>query len=111
MEIKIIVYKTGSGKEPFSEWRQSLEIQVQAIVTGRLARVRGGNLGACKPIIGYHGLYEIVIDHGPGYRVYYCSEGRATFVILFGGEKKSQKRDIEKAYRHLIDHTGGKHDD
>jgi putative addiction module killer protein len=108
MEIKTIIYQTDSGKEPFTEWRKELEVQAQAIVAGRLARVRGGNTGACKPITGYQGLYEIVIDVGPGYRVYYCIDDLTTYIILFGGEKKSQKRDIEKAYRYLIDHTGGK---
>lgn len=108
MEIKLVVYKTSSGKEPFTEWRKELEVPTQAIVAGRLARVRGNNLGACKPLKGYHGLYEIVIDYGPGYRIYYYMENLSIFIILLGGEKKSQKRDIEKAYSYLIDHIEGK---
>ena len=108
MEIKTIIYKTDSDKEPFTEWRKGLDFQIQGIVSGRLTRVRSGNLGACKPLKGWQGLHEIVIDIGPGYRVYYYEEAPTTFIILWGGEKKSQKRDIEKAYRYLMDHTEGK---
>lgn len=67
MVINTKVYKTNSGKKPFTQWRKSLEIQTQAIIAGRVTRVEGGNLGACKPISGYPNLYEIVIDFGPGY--------------------------------------------
>ncbi|CAN5158329.1 type II toxin-antitoxin system RelE/ParE family toxin [soil metagenome] len=108
MEIKTLVYKTSLDREPFSDWRKELEVTTQAIISSRLTRVRSGNLGACKPIKGYHGLYEIVIDYGPGYRIYYYMENLTVFIILFGGEKKSQKRDIEKAYSYLMDHTGEK---
>ncbi len=108
MEIKIIIYKTDSDKEPFTEWRKSLDFQIQGIISGRVARVRAGNTGACKPLKGYKGLYEIVIDVGPGYRIYYYEKNPTTFIILWGGEKKSQKRDIEKAYHYLMDYTEGK---
>ena len=108
MEIKTIIYKTETDKEPFTEWRKELEFHTQGIIAGRLTRVRSGNLGACKSIKGHKGLNEIVIDFGPGYRIYYYIENPTTFIILFGGEKKSQKRDIEKAYGYLIDHTRGK---
>lgn len=108
MEIKIEIYKTDSNKEPFTQWRKGLEFQTQGILSGRLARVRGGNLGACKPIAGHQGLYEIVVDYGPGYRIYYLMESPKLFIILWGGEKKSQKRDIEKAFRYLLNHAEGK---
>jgi putative addiction module killer protein len=108
MEIKTIIYKAGLDKEPFTEWRKELELQTQGIIAGRLTRVRSGNLGSCKPIKGYQGLNEIVIDFGPGYRIYYYVESPTTFIILLGGEKKTQKRDIQKAYCYLIDHTGGR---
>lgn len=103
-KIKTSVYKTSSGKEPLSEWLETLEFQTQVTLSTRLTRVRSGNTGSCKPLKGYAGIYEIVIDCGPGYRIYYGQETLSYFILLFGGEKKSQKRDIKKAYHYWIDH-------
>ena len=58
MEIKTVIYKTDSDKEPFTEWRKGLDFQIQGIVSGRLTRVRAGNLGSCKPIKGWQGLHD-----------------------------------------------------
>ncbi len=107
MEIKTTIYKTDSDKEPFTEWRKSLDFHTQGIISGRLTRVRAGNTGACKSIKGHKRLHEIVVDIGPGYRIYYYEESPTSFIILWGGEKKSQTRDIEKAYRYLMDYTEG----
>lgn len=71
----------------------------------RLRRIKRGNFGNCKPLRGYNGIYELVIDLGPGYRIYYGKQGSTVVILLMGGDKGSQERDIEKAYRYWIHHT------
>ena len=61
----------------------------------RLARVRQGNLGDCKPV--GEGVSELRVDYGPGYRVYFGQKGRTLVVLLCGGDKRSQDRDIRLA--------------
>lgn len=104
--VKVIVYNTDTQKEPFVDWFDNLDVKTKAIVSERIARLRGGNFGICKPLKGYAGVYEMVIDYGPGYRVYYGKKGNIVVILLTGGQKKSQTRDIEKAYRYWIDYKG-----
>ena len=106
--VKIITYCTDARREPFTDWFVDLEVKTQSIVLERLARIRDGNFGACKPLKGYAGVYELVIDHGPGYRVYYGKRGNTVVILLIGGEKRSQTRDIEKAYRYWLDYKESK---
>lgn len=102
--VNIVIYSTDTGKKPFALWFDDLSIKIQAIVLDRLNRIRDGNFGTCKPIKGHNGIYEIVIDHGPGYRIYYGKEKSTIVILLTGGEKKTQSRDIKKAYRYWIDY-------
>jgi putative addiction module killer protein len=98
--VKIVFYRTESNKEPFKEWFGDLDKKTRWIVSERITRIESGNFGSCKPLKGYAGIYEIVIDYGPGYRIYYGKEGSLIVILLLGGEKKSQTRDIEKACRY-----------
>ena len=104
--VSVVVYSTDTKKEPFTEWFRSLDAATKPVVTERLARLRGGNFGVCKPLKGYAGIYELVINYGPGYRIYYGKKGDVVIILLVGGEKKSQERDIEKAYRYWTDYKG-----
>ena len=61
----------------------------------RLDRLRGGNAGVVEPV--GEGVSEMKIDYGPGYRVYFCQRGNTFIVILAGGNKKTQARDIQAA--------------
>jgi putative addiction module killer protein len=84
------------GLVPFDEWFDSLRDQkMQAAVDARLARVRAGNFGDCKSVGG--GVFELRIRLGPGLRVYYGLRGRQVVVLLGGGDKGSQPRDIHRA--------------
>ena len=67
-----------------------------ARINARLRNLSLGNFGDAKPVVG--GLYELRMHHGPGYRIYFLREG-TTVVLLCGGDKSSQHRDIERAGR------------
>jgi len=85
-----------NGLVPFDEWFDSLrDLRTQAAVDARLTRVRAGNFGDCKSVGG--GVFELRISFGPGLRVYYGLHGRQIVVLLGGGDKRSQARDIRRA--------------
>ena len=102
--LKIITYSTSTNKEPFAEWHDDLEIKTQAIILTRLSRITLGNFGDCKLLKNAGGVWELRIDNGPGYRVYFGKEQSTIVVLLIGGEKKSQLRDIAKAKRYWLDY-------
>ena len=80
----------------FDTWLKSLkDFKAAAAITRRIARFSVGNFGAVRSIGG--GLFEIKVDLGPGYRVYYVTSGRKIVVLLCGGDKSTQRMDIEKA--------------
>ena len=81
----------------FRRWIRGLRDRgAVARINARLRNVSLGNAGDARPVGG--GLFEMRVHHGPGYRVYFLREG-ATVVLLCGGDKGSQQRDIERAGR------------
>ena len=84
--------------ETFAAWIDSLEdIRGRARIQARIERLAMGNPGDVKPV--GEGVSEMRIDHGPGYRVYYIKRERTVIILLAGGEKKSQAKDIKTALR------------
>jgi len=84
--------------EVFLEWVRRLEDpQGRARVLARLDRLRFGNPGDVKPV--GRGISESRIHSGPGYRIYFMARGRSVVVVLCGGDKSSQRRDIATARR------------
>jgi putative addiction module killer protein len=84
--------------EIFAAWIDSLEdIRGRARIQARIERLAMGNPGDVKPV--GKGVSEMRIDHGPGYRVYYIKHERTVIVLLAGGDKKSQAKDIKTALR------------
>lgn len=95
-ERELSEYLTETGRNPFREWLHSLrDIQARARIRVRLNRVRLGNLGDCKTV--GEGVLELKLDFGPGYRVYLGQAGDALVILLCGGDKKTQSRDIATA--------------
>jgi putative addiction module killer protein len=89
-------YITLNGRAPFREWLTSLkDKKTQAIIEKRLERLHRGNLGDHKPLTG--DLYELRIPYGAGYRVYFGDLDGVIVVLLCGGSKRTQQRDIERA--------------
>jgi putative addiction module killer protein len=92
----VVAFRSNEGRVPFDEWLTDLgDRQARARILARLARVRLGNLGDCKPV--GEGVSELRVDYGPGYRVYFGLKGRTLVVLLCGGSKRSQDRDIRLA--------------
>ena len=82
----------------YAKWLDSLrDVRVRARVLVRVERLAAGNPGDVRPV--GEGVSELRIDYGPGYRVYYKKQGRAIVVLLAGGHKRTQSRDIETALR------------
>ena len=107
--IKVLRYITRSKKVPFADWLAELGNSHQAIVLERIARLRLGNYGDCKNIKSGGGVWELRIQYGPGYRVYFGKDGNTIVILLLGGDKGSQHRDIDKAKRYWIDYKESKH--
>lgn len=103
-------YLTEKGEKPFKKWLDGLkDISARNTIRIRLDRVRLGNFGDNRPV--GKGVFELKVDHGPGYRVYYAIEGKAVVLLLIGGDKSSQRKDIEKAQEYWLDHKRRKKDE
>jgi len=82
----------------FAKWIDSLhDIRARARILARVERLATGNPGNVK-VVG-EGVSEMRIDYGPGYRVYYKQHGRSMVILLAGGDKSTQDRDIKTALR------------
>ncbi len=84
--------------EIFAKWLDGLpDIRARARILVRIERLAAGNPGDVKPV--GEGVSELRIDYGPGYRVYYKQFGRAVVILLAGGDKRTQAKDIKTALR------------
>lgn len=104
---EIDYYKTEDGAAPFRKWLEALrDVNGRARIRVRLDRARLGNLGDHKHLDD--GVWEMRIDYGPGYRVYFAKEGNRLILLLVGGDKDTQRRDIAQATSYLQDHRKGR---
>jgi putative addiction module killer protein len=84
--------------ERFRRWREKLtDHRARALIASRLDRLAYGHQGDVAPV--GDGVSELRVHHGPGYRIYFCRKGDAIIVLLCGGSKSSQARDIMVAKR------------
>jgi putative addiction module killer protein len=89
-----------NNKNTYLEWLSSLRDSTAKIaVVRRVARLSSGNFGDCKPC--REGVWELRIDVGAGYRVYYSTTGNKIVLLLCGGNKKTQDNDIDNAIKYL----------
>jgi putative addiction module killer protein len=89
-------YLTAAGVNPFADWFGALaDRQAQARVRARIDRLQRGLFGDSKPC--GEGVWELRIDWGPGYRLYYARAGEALILLLLGGDKRRQGEDIRRA--------------
>jgi putative addiction module killer protein len=104
--IEILLYRRGQAT-PFSDWLASLkDARAVGIVRARLNRIRLDNFGDCRSVGS--GVEELRIDFGPGYRVYYGRDGSLAVILLCGGSKGTQGRDILRAQRYWKEYLDAK---
>ncbi len=109
MELKIEIYKSANGKCPFNTWFEKIkEIHTRSKILVRLDRLKLGNFGDCKNL--GQGLAELRIFFGPGIRIYYSKIGNKLILLLNGGDKSSQSRDIIKAREYLEEYLSRRKD-
>lgn len=101
--MDVVRYITESGKDVFGEWLADLDdTRAAAKIVIRIDRLAAGNLGDCKPL--GDGVWELRVDWGPGYRVYYAMAGRTRVLLLCGGDKRKQAADIKRAVEYWNDY-------
>ena len=84
--------------QEFARWLATLrDRRAKAMIADRIKRAAGGNFGNIRSVKG--GVFEMKVDHGPGYRVYYFQRGKQLVILLCGGDKATQRADIAKARR------------
>lgn len=99
MKKELRLFRTKNGKEPFAEWLASLKDTVtKAQIKNRLNRLMFGHNGDIKSV--GDGVYELRIHYGPGYRIYIAEENKSIILLLIGGSKRTQERDIIKAKKY-----------
>ena len=101
---EIRVYQTLNGREPFTEWLESIrDISTQDRIQARVNRLKFGNFGDTKSVGG--GVFELRLDFRSGYRVYFGQVGNTVVLLLCGGDKSSQTRDIERSKTYWLEYT------
>lgn len=95
MAVSVREYIDARGKSPFGDWFSEIDAPAAAKVATALLRVEAGNFSNVKGVGS--GVYEYRIDFGPGYRIYFGKDGERFVILLGGGSKKRQHRDIADA--------------
>ena len=102
---EVLAYADEAGREPFTAWLNQLRNRAgrQRILV-RLRRLEQGNFGDCKSL--GDGVHELRVFFGPGYRVYFGEDGNTIVVLLSGGDKRSQAKDIVNAKKYWKEYQG-----
>ena len=96
-------YRTPNGRQSFTEWFESIrDMKTQTRIRRQLTRLEVGNFGDCQSVGG--GVFELRIHFGPGYRIYFGEISNTVLLLLCGGDKSSQPRDIERAKAYWQDY-------
>ena len=104
---KIRIYQTKEKESPFEDWLDNLnDVNAKAKILQRIDRIELGNFGDCEPV--GDGVHELRIGYGPGYRIYFGNDGKLLVILLCGGTKKRQEKDIKKAKEYRQDYKARK---
>jgi putative addiction module killer protein len=106
MAYEIIEYTNDADQNLFREWFFGLDARSAAKVTAAIARLENGNTSNVKSVGGR--VYEYKINFGPGYRVYFAYDDKNIILLLGGGSKQRQSKDIETAKVRWSDHKARK---
>ena len=103
MSFAVEIYVARNGNQPFADWFNALrDIKTQARIEARLRRIGLGLFGDHRPVGG--GVLEMRLDFGPGFRIYYTRVAQDVVLLLCGGDKSTQRRDIQRAISYLTDY-------
>jgi putative addiction module killer protein len=106
---KIEIYVAPSGRAPFSEWLHALkDIQGRAKIRVGIDRLSLGSFGNCRGL--GKGIFDLKINYGPGYRIYFGQEGKKILVLVCGGDKDTQAKDIILAQIYWADFKSRKNE-
>ncbi len=100
--MQLLYYIEVAGRSPFAAWFDGLTHEAAAKVAVALKRMEQGNLSGAKSV--GEGVLEYRINFGPGYRVYFGYDGKTIVILLAGGTKQRQQRDIEAAKSRWADY-------
>jgi putative addiction module killer protein len=103
--LEIREYYKANGEAPFRAWLKGLAAPYMVRVRTRLLRIEQGNLGDYKSL--GDGIFELRMDFGPGFRLYFGFAGRGIVLLLCGGDKRAQGRDILRAKNYWRDYLTG----
>ncbi len=104
----LLIYKEKNNKEPYKEWMKSIkDKKTQAVIQQRIGRLALGLYGDSKPV--GEGVQELRIHYGAGYRVYFTEVNSVVIILLCGGDKASQQKDIACAKAYLKELRGREH--
>lgn len=105
---EIIFYSDANGKQPFLKWLNSLDSSIRSRIDQRLLRLSLGNYGDYKFV--NEGIYELRFSFGSGYRIYFGKDGSKIVVLLTGGDKKTQRKDIKVAIEYWNEYKESKNE-
>jgi putative addiction module killer protein len=103
---EIRYYVAANGQQLFAKWFAEVESVARAKITRAIVRLEQGNFSNVKSV--GEGVFEYRIDFGPGYRVYFGQDGQTLVILLTGGTKKRQQRDIAEAHAYWQDYKQSK---
>ena len=104
-ELFSVVHYERNGKDIFQNWLDDLrDLKTKTAIARIIKRVENGNFGNHSPC--REGVYELIIDMGPGYRIYYSIIEKVVVLLLCAGDKRTQQKDINKAIEYLKDFKG-----
>jgi putative addiction module killer protein len=104
--VEILEYLDWNGHSPYAEWFETLSAPAAAKVAVAITRLAMGNFSNVKGVGG--GVYEYRVDFGPGLRIYLGKDGERVVILLAGGTKKRQQKDIEDAKARWQDYKNRK---
>lgn len=100
--MKILTYIDQDENQPFDDWFDQLNAQAAAKITTAVSRMEQGNLSNAKPV--GDGLSEFKVHYGPGYRIYFGKDGDKIIILVGGGTKHRQSKDIKTAKARWVDY-------
>jgi putative addiction module killer protein len=106
MGMTVREHLTADGRNAFREWLKSLAVATRARIQARVVRFEMGNLGDHKSV--GDGVWEARVMFGPGYRIYFGRDGNTIIVLLLGGDKRTQAKDISRAQEFWHEYLEGK---